>query len=247
MNRTVLLPPPRRLLAGAAALIGLSLAVGLYLRSPTSPQPLPPTLTADGPPWTLGSPQARHTLVVYADLECPFCKTYVPHLMQWVGTQADVALQWQHLPLPAHEPAATAQARMAECAGQVHGAAAFWDTIQYLYQHTRGNGDGLPDGQQPPTTATPALQACLDSEHPDSLIRAQAEQAIVAGITGTPVLQLHDRDTGRMLTLEGVVDDDVLLSALDWLASADDAGDSLGTASEHLPEMPANVVGDMPR
>ena len=65
------------------------------------------------------------TLTLYADLECPFCREYFPQLKRWVGANADVALQWQHQPLAAHEPAASAEARLAECAAESGGHVAF--------------------------------------------------------------------------------------------------------------------------
>ncbi|RMV90364.1 DSBA oxidoreductase, partial [Pseudomonas amygdali pv. tabaci] len=67
--------------------------------------------------WVYGSRDARFTIVEYADLECPYCKDYFPQLKAWVDQHPDVNLQWHHLPLPMHEPAASYEARWAECAG----------------------------------------------------------------------------------------------------------------------------------
>jgi hypothetical protein len=43
--------------------------------SPTSSASTP---HPSGPPWHYGNPAARFTIVVYADLECPYCKSYTP-------------------------------------------------------------------------------------------------------------------------------------------------------------------------
>ena len=69
----------------------------------------------------MGNPEGRFTLTLYADLECPFCREYFPQLKRWVGNNTDVALQWHHQPLAAHEPAASAEARLAECAAEAGG------------------------------------------------------------------------------------------------------------------------------
>ncbi|MGQ5299279.1 DsbA family protein [Xanthomonas arboricola pv. corylina] len=197
------------------------------------------TAQVAGPPWQLGNPEGRFTMTLYGDLECPFCRSYFPLLKRWVGVNADVALQWQHMPLAAHEPAASAEARLAECAAEVGGHAAFWQTIEWVYAHTRSDGQGLPVGLRYPDL-TPAIEQCLASERPDLAIRAQAAEATKSGVTATPSVRLHDRQTGQAILLQGPIEGDALLSAMDIL-SADDPADTPTT------EMPADVVGDMPR
>lgn len=194
---------------------------------------------AAGPPWQMGNQDGRFTLTLYADLECPFCRSYFPVLKRWVAGNADVALQWHHQPLAAHEPAASAEARLAECAAEVGGQAAFWRAIEWVYAHTRSDGQGLPDGLSYPDL-TPAIEHCLASKRPDAVIRAQAEEATKGGVTATPSIRLHDRQTGQAILLQGPIEGDSLLSAMDML-SADDS------AAAPTTEMPADVVGDMPR
>jgi flagellar hook-length control protein FliK len=80
----------------------------------------------------------------------------------------------------------------------------------------------------------------MASERPDAAIRAQAAEATNSGVTATPSLRLHDRQTGKAILLQGPIEGDALLSAMDMLA----AGDPAATPTS---EMPADVVGDMPR
>ncbi|MGV8520902.1 disulfide bond formation protein DsbA, partial [Pseudomonas aeruginosa] len=54
-------------------------------------------------------------------------------------------------------------------------------------------------------------------------------------------LRLHDRETGKAILLQGPIEGDALLSAMDMLAAGDPA------ATPTTSEMPADVVGDMPR
>ncbi len=110
-----------------------------------------------GPPWLYGRADARFTVVGYADLECPYCRAYFPALKRWIDAHPEVNWQWHHLPLSMHEPAATAEARLAECAGETGGHATFWQAVAWLYSNTRGDGHGLPEGLRYPDL-TPTLR-----------------------------------------------------------------------------------------
>ena len=225
-----------------AGLVAL-LLIWLGSRSPGEPMQQAPEPVAAaqlaGPPWQIGNPEGRFTLTLYADLECPFCREYFPLLKRWVGDNADVTLQWHHLPLAAHEPAASAEARLAECAAEAGGHAAFWQAVDWVYAHTRSDGQGVPDGVRYPES-TPAIEQCMASERPDAVIRAQAVEATKGGVTATPSLRLQDRQTGQAILLQGPIEGDALLSAMDMLAADD-------SVAPPTTEMPADVVGDMPR
>jgi protein-disulfide isomerase len=196
-----------------------------------------------GPPWQMGNPKGRFTLTLYADLECPFCRSYFPLLKRWVGENADVSLQWQHMPLAAHEPAASAEARLAECAAEASGHAAFWQAVEWVYAHTRSDGQGLPDGLHYPNL-TPAMERCLASERPDGLIRAQAAEATKSGVTATPSVRLHDRQTDQAILLQGPIEGDSLLSAMDML-SADTTIHTPAVPAKPTKETPAEVGDNM--
>ncbi|MGQ0697488.1 MAG: DsbA family protein [Panacagrimonas sp.] len=207
----------------------------LVMDEPEPPKPA-------GPPWLYGRSDARFTVIGYADLECPYCRAYFQVLKRWIDAHPEVNWQWHHLSLAMHEPAATAGARVAECAGEIGGHAAFWQAVAWLYGHTRGDGQGLPAQLRYPDL-TPAMQQCLDSERADAVIHAQATEAAQSGIAATPALQLRDRESGRTLLLHGPVEGDALLSAVDLLA----AGSTTASESLDSPDMPASVAGDMPR
>lgn len=213
-RRTRRWPRWRWVLAGA--LVALPLL--WFMAKSLEPSQQTSVALADGPPWRQGSTDARFTLTFYADLECPYCKEYSPRLQQWIATQQDVNLQWHHLPLSEHEPAASAEARLADCAGEAGGHEAFWQAVTWVYAHTRSDGRGLPDGLRY-AGLTPAIEQCLASERPDAAIRQQAEEAMKGGVTATPSLRLLDRETGRSILLQGPIEGDALLSAMDMLAA----------------------------
>lgn len=234
---------------GPLVAVTIVAASWMLLRAPhpvTEPVPLAAN-GSDAPkpgglPWLYGRADTRFTLIGYADLECPYCRAYLPALKRWIDAHPEVNWQWHHLPLSMHEPAATAGARLAECAGETGGHATFWQAVAWLYANTRGDGQGVPAGLHYPEL-TPAMQGCLDSDRPDAVIRAQAVQAAKQGIAATPALQLRDRESGKTLLLHGPVEGDALLSAIDLLT----AGSTTAAEPGHSQDMPAGVAGDMPR
>ncbi len=210
-----------------AGILAAGLLGWLLYRTPGAPAPRTGPEVAQahpaGPPWRRGPADARFTLTLYADLECPFCKAYYPTLMAWIDAHPETSLRWHHLPLAMHDPEASRLARMAECAGEAQGHEAFFGAIAWLYQNTRGDGQGLPADLNWPGLTT-AIQACLDSERPAAIVRAQADEALRSGITATPTVRLDDGLTGKSLLLHGPVEGDALLSALDLVASEETVG-----------------------
>lgn len=199
---------------GIALLTVIVTIVGVRHRSPSTP--------TTAPPWVYGNVQARYILIEYADLECPYCKAYFPVLKAWIDAHPEVNWQWQHRPLAIHEPAATREAWLAECAGRMNGNEGFWRAVAWIYANTRGNGEGLPASAAFPEIS-PKLKACLDNPDVGKAIQAQAQAAHRAGIEATPTVKLVDRASGKTIVLEGAIEGDTLLSAIDWLANSPQA------------------------
>lgn len=229
----------------AAAFMLVGLLVWLLAKAPDeTPLPHTPRTSSDlpaGPPWIYGQADARFTLTEFADLECPYCQAYFPRLKQWIDTNPDVNLQWHHLPLPMHEPAATREALLAECAGEVGGHAGFWQAVGWIYANTRSEGQGLPPDTRFPAV-TPALQSCLDSPRPADIVRRQSEEGKHAGISATPVLRLLDRQTGKTLVLNGPIDGDGLFSAIDLLSASDGGGEGMAAPLFSAPITPGESL-----
>ncbi|MCF4992054.1 thioredoxin domain-containing protein [Pseudomonas gessardii] len=173
-------------------------------------------------PWLYGPPDARWTVTEFADLECPYCKTYTPVLKAWVQQQKDVNLQWHHLPLDFHGLAAVHEAKLAECAGKLGGASAFWQVVDQTFERTRSNGLGFKGSLDSSTIDHQTLETCTATDKQVAqLIDRHIEEAAKAGITATPTLIIEDHQTGRSLKLEGMADDTTLLSAIDWLSTSE--------------------------
>lgn len=242
--------PILRFLAAALAVLLATLVIWHFVDRPDAHPPTkmesddvqrsPASDHEVGRPWRYGKASAKFTLVLYADFECPFCKSYYPVVKAWIDRHPDASLQWHHLPLSIHEPAASREALLAECVGEVEGNAAFWDAVTWIYQQTRSDGQGLPRGVQYPGL-NPKIQLCLDSRRPEAHVQAQADEGARDGVTATPTLKLIAGKSGKTLLLPGPAEGDTLLSALDLLSGDDEAG-----AIENT-NMPADVIGDMPR
>ncbi|WP_117140467.1 DsbA family protein [Pseudomonas amygdali] len=225
-------PTPRQILYGIGA---VALAISSFLWLPELRQHVPGVSGDTATPaaeqirqsgeWVYGSRSARFTIVEYADLECPYCKDYFPQLKAWVDQHPDVNLQWHHLPLPMHEPAASYEARWAECAGIERGNDAFWLAVELIYQRTRSNGAGVAGNPQIPGLEDRQRYIDNCASNNPSVQRAvisKAHKASLDGITATPTLVIKDKQSGRSIKLKGALDGDVLLSAIDWLASKKD-------------------------
>lgn len=170
-------------------------------------------------PWLFGPPDARWSVTEFADLECPYCKTYTPELKAWVRQQKEVNLQWHHLPLDFHGAATVHEARLVECVGKLGGAPAFWQAIDQVFERTRSNGLGFNGQLDVNGINHQNLVACTANDKQVALhISQQTEEAVKAGITATPTLLIRDNTTGKSIKLEGPADGVLLLSAIDWLA-----------------------------
>lgn len=173
-------------------------------------------------PWTFGQVNARWTVTEFADLECPYCKIYTPALKAWVQQQKNVNLQWHHLPLDFHGSTAIYEAKIVECAGELGGASAFWQSVDQVFERTRSNGLGFNGQLDINNVGHQALMACAANNKEISLrISRQAEEALKSGVTATPTVLIRDNKTGRSLKLEGPADDVMLLSAIDLLIQKD--------------------------
>ena len=195
----------------SALILVVTLVLCLHMHQPR-------TAHAQQPPWIYGAATARFTVVEFADLECAYCRLYFPTLRAWVNAHPDVNWEWRHLPLAEHEPTATQDAELTECAGEVGGPRLFWSTVDWLYGH--------PDHRAPRpeglfnSRVTSAVRACLESNRPQVTIRRQVAEARQEGITATPTLRLTDHHRGQSVVLTGPIPPDILSSAIDALASS---------------------------
>ncbi|WCE10215.1 DsbA family protein [Pseudomonas sp. JBR1] len=182
-----------------------------------------PRVTPEPPTFIYGAAKTRFTLIEYGDLECPYCKEAYPRVKQLIDRHGVLNWQWHHLPLPMHGEAAQREARLVTCAGWLGGNPVFWQAVEAVHQHSRGNGAGLavPIDQLglQPAVSLQHLQACIQDN--TTVRRVVAEQTATAAqkrIDATPTFELRDNRSGRTIRLSALLDDAGMLSAMDWLA-----------------------------
>lgn len=187
-----------------------------------------PPAIPEPPTFVYGNAKARFTLIEYADLECPYCKDAFPQLKQLINRHDSLNWQWHHLPLAMHGEAALYEARLVTCAGWLGGNTTFWQAVEAVYQHSRGNGAGLavPIDQLGLQSAVSQqhLQECAQSNA--TVRRVVAEQTMAAAkkrVDATPTFELRDNSSGRFIRLPALLDDAGMLSAMDWLATQEGA------------------------
>lgn len=225
MKKPDILATPWGLYGVLAAMLACALAV-TAIQGRSTPESVQ---TRSKPPvFVYGNASARFTLIEYGDLECPYCKDAFPQLKQLIARHDQLNWQWQHLPLPMHGEAAQYEARLVTCAGWYGGNPVFWQAIEAVYQHSRGNGAGLavPINQLglQPAVSLQHLQGCVEDNA--SVREAIAEQTGAAAkqrIDATPTFELRDNSSGRVVRLPALLDDAGMLSAMDWLASQEGA------------------------
>jgi protein-disulfide isomerase len=159
---------------------------------------------------TLGNPQAKVTLVLYEDFQCPFCGAvngsqsataliqslkqrdpswtpFMPAVMNdYVkkGTVQFVYRDWAFL-----GPESIRASEAARCAGD---QGKFWEYHDYLYDHQNGENQGnfadpkLKSFAKTLGLDTSSFDKCLDSSKYAQAVADSKTEGINAGVTGTP-------------------------------------------------------------
>jgi protein-disulfide isomerase len=138
-----------------------------------------------------GNKNAKITLLVYFDLECPFCQKFHSVTQELLKTYGDkIRLTYRHYPLPFHENAQK-EAEASECIAEFGGNDAFWKYTDAIFERTASNGTGFALDKLGPLAAglgvnRETFQTCLDSGKYENLVKGQIEDGIAAGVNGTP-------------------------------------------------------------
>jgi protein-disulfide isomerase len=86
--------------------------------------------------WVKGSPDAKVTIIEYADFECPACAIYSTEILKKLADEYkdNLRIVYRHFPLPQHKKAVDA-AKTAESAGK---QGKFWEMHDLLYEKQEG-------------------------------------------------------------------------------------------------------------
>lgn len=192
----------------------------------------------------LGDKTARYSVIVYEDMECPFCKVYaeVPPIV--ISKLKDVNFVSRPNPLQFHMPAAAKEAVLAECVANELGNDGYFKFTREIFKNTLTNGQGLPalptDYQfkgtveektvfqelKSPEKALFAVaketgvkdisqtSACYKDVNTSLSLQTLIQYSANHGITGTPTTILKDNQTGKSEMLPGVMSEEELTSKL---------------------------------
>ncbi|MDZ4258565.1 MAG: thioredoxin domain-containing protein [Gemmatimonadales bacterium] len=145
-----------------------------------------------------GPVEARATLVVFTDLECPACRQFHTATLPAVRARhdADLAVVYRHWPLGYHRFAYSA-ARAAECAAGQGRFEPFLDAV-FARQDSLGLKPLSAFALEAGVTDLPAFEACTAA--PDSLPRITKDVETITGIggRGTPAVMLNGILLGRV-------------------------------------------------
>lgn len=204
-------------IAGAIIIAGVIIAGAILLKGNSSPIAVN---TNNGVPVTslapvgkddrvLGNPQAKVTLILYEDFQCPFCgavsglafdtdaikylKNIDPNWAPFMPTVNDYAKNgkilyvyrdWAFL-----GPESVQSAEAARCAGD---QGKFWEYHDYLYGHQNGENKGAFSDPNLKAFAktlglnTALFNSCLDTNKYAQAVTDSKAEGINAGVTGTP-------------------------------------------------------------
>jgi protein-disulfide isomerase len=161
-----------------------------------------------------GSPQAEVSLIVYDDLECPFCKRFVGIPEQAIAKfEGKANMVYRHFPLDFHGENAKRGAYYAECVGRQAGANAFFAFANDWLKHTNANGAGLERGdaqiaeiaKSAGVKDLKALDACVRDPAVAQLVRDDIADGTRSGINGTPGIIVRNNKTGVSVAIIGAV------------------------------------------
>jgi protein-disulfide isomerase len=215
------------LIAGAVFLVGKNNAPA----STTTPVSDKITARAYDPSidHILGDPNAPVKVVEYADLECPFCKTFqttMHQVMDYYGASGKVAWVYRPFPLAQLHSKAPKEAEAAECAADQGGDAEFYKYIDQVYAVTPSE-NGLDPAQLPAIAQQQGLNMttfnqCLNSGKYAAKIQNSYNEAIKEGGQGTPFILIMVGN--EAVTLQGAQPYDSMRAAIDAVLSGTSAG-----------------------
>lgn len=145
--------------------------------------------------YILGNPNAPVKIIEYADLECPYCKTFhttMHQIMDYYGGTGQVAWVFRHFPLASIHSKAPQEAQAAECAAAQGGDAAFYAYLDAIYDITPSENN--LDLNQLPVIAgqlgldVTAFNQCLNDGTYSQKVTASFNEAVAAGGQGTPYI-----------------------------------------------------------
>ncbi len=164
--------------------------------------------------WVQGNEDAPVTLIVYSDLQCPYCALFEPNMTRLLEEHPDeVRTVFRHFPLPSHGNALLA-AQAAESAGK-QDFEKFFEMKDFLFSEQQ-NWSPLPAAEFETWLMDKASQFDLDSEQFKKDLTSEEivkkvkdaqDNGIAIGLPGTPFTLYNHKpfSPSDYASLEGVL------------------------------------------
>lgn len=141
--------------------------------------------------YVLGDPNAPVTVLVYSDLECPFCRRFhedtLKPMMEEYGKLGKVKLVYRHFPLPASlHPNALNYALASECVADTLGQARFWEFIDKLFTTEAASLDDAITIAQSMGADKAKITDCVNNQDFLQKVKSEQTDGQSAGVRGTP-------------------------------------------------------------
>jgi protein-disulfide isomerase len=147
------------------------------------------TPRADAP--SQGPRDAKVTVEVWSDFECPFCARGADRVDELRAKYGDqVRIVFRHQPLPAH-----ANARLAAAASMAaHEQGKFWEMHRVLFDNQRSlDRESLEKYAQELGLDLPRFRKALDTGAWNNYVDAEAVEAQKRGVAGTPTFFINGK------------------------------------------------------
>ena len=148
----------------------------------------------------IGKPEA--ILVVFSDLECPFCSQFFSNTLAPIekDTNSHIAIAYKQFPLDMHEHAYD-WALESECVAKKFGNAAF-----FSYVHARYTLGDVPLSQVYPALTSEQLNVCrTDTSITDRIEADKTLGSDTFNITGTPTTVVLNPTSGYYEVVTGAL------------------------------------------
>ncbi len=174
---------------------GISAVAPMFKASPeelkdTTPKPTMPQVDFGNP--SLGPINAKLTLVVFGDYQCPSCAAFsltVQELL--VDFPNDLRVVWKDVPNTSQHPEARNAALAARCADE---QGAFWSYHNLLMSSQSAlNGSNYDIFALELGLDRNLFATCLQEKRPNRLIQRDLDEAISLGINATPYFYIGDQ------------------------------------------------------
>lgn len=174
----------------------------------------------------LGDPEARYALVVFTDLECPFCQRFDGRPRTVAAGMDDVSVLYRHFPLEMHGEVARDAHLAAQCVYRMRKSEDYFDFAAEYFERTGTNGRGLDEGLASLAgeydISEAALAGCMERESTSEVVDADFALGESIGVSGTPTTLVIDREAGTLLGAPGNISEAQIEEIVEIVRGAND-------------------------